>query len=331
MRHDEDMKNVNVNERYLPEGYRIGTPENRAYISSISGLERAMATGAVCEAPAVMCDSGDFSLKIDLGCAVGVIRREEAALVGAGEEIKNIAVLTRVGRAVAFTVQYIDKTATPPIAYLSRKEAQRRCMREYIADLVPGDIVPAKVTHLERFGAFIDVGCGIISMLPLDAISVSRISHPRERFSVSSRIYVVIKSIEGTGRINVSHRELLGTWEENAAQFSAGQTVAGTIRSVESYGIFVELTPNLTGLSEPNPDITAEMLRCDGIRTAAVYIKSISPEKMKIKLSVVGAYRGELLRDASAPRYFIDPRRVSHIDRWRYSPPESVRIVETVF
>ena len=114
--------------------------------------------------------------------------------------------------------------------------------------------------------------------LPVACISVSRISHPNERLSLSARIYVVIKSIDPvTGRICVTHRELLGTWEENAAMFAPGQTVAGIVRSVEDYGAFVELTPNLTGLAEPRDDIVCG-------QSAAVYIKSITPERMKIRL-----------------------------------------------
>ena len=223
----------------------------------------------------------------------------------------------------------MDTSGHTPVAYLSRRAAQLECMRCCIADLIPGDIIPAKVTHLERFGAFVDVGCGVISLLPVDGISVSRISHPQERLAVSQRIYVVIKSIDGgSGRISVTHRELLGTWEENAVMFAAGQTVAGIIRSIESYGIFVELTPNLTGLAEPHDGVVSG-------QSAAVYIKSITPERMKIKLVVVGAYRGEILRDVTRdtapPHYFIDTGSVEHISSWRYSPPSCGRVIETVF
>jgi len=313
------------NNRYLPEGYRIGTAENRSYVSSLAGLERAMTTDAICEAPAIMCDSENYDLRVDLGGVIGIIRREEVQLTGAGEELKNIAVITRVGRPVCFKVQYIDTSGRVPIAYLSRRAAQLECARCYISDLVRGDIIPAKVTHLERFGAFVDIGCGIVSLLPVDCISVSRISHPSERLSLSSRIYVVIKSIDpATGRICVTHRELLGTWEENAAMFAPGQTVAGIVRSVEDYGAFVELTPNLTGLAEPRDDIVCG-------QSAAVYIKSITPERMKIKLAIVGVYRGEILRDNTTPRYFINPAETHHIDYWRYSPPGCSKIIESVF
>jgi Fe-S cluster assembly ATP-binding protein len=55
-------------------------------------------------------------------------------------------------------------------------------MNEYISKLACGDVIPAKVTHLEPFGCFADIGCGIVSLIPIDAISVSRISHPGDRF-----------------------------------------------------------------------------------------------------------------------------------------------------
>lgn len=62
-------------------------------------------------------------------------------------------------------------------------------------------------------------------------------------------IFGAVSSLED-GRICLSQRELLGTWEENASLFEQGETVAGIVRSVEDYGIFVELTPNLAGLAE---------------------------------------------------------------------------------
>ena len=54
--------------------------------------------------------------------------------------------------------------------------------------------------------------------------------------------------------------------------FSDGETVSGIIRSVESYGVFVELAPNLAGLAEYRNDVYPG-------QTAAVYIKSIIPEQ----------------------------------------------------
>ena len=97
-------------------------------------------------------------------------------------------------------------------------------------------------------------------------------------------------------RISLTHRELLGTWAQNAALFSVGETVRGVVRSIEPYGVFIELTPNLSGLAEPRADLQPGM-------AVSVYIKSILPQRMKVKLTVI-----DVLAPYDAPtppRYFI--------------------------
>ena len=206
------------------------------------------------------------------------------------------------------------------MAHLSRREAQRECAMNYIADLIPGDIIQIQITHLESFGAFADIGCGISSLLPVDSLSVSRISHPRDRLFCGGYAYAVVKTVDpDTGRLYLSQKELLGTWEENVARFAQGETVTGIVRSVESYGVFIELSPNLAGLAEPRQEL--QVGQC-----VSVYIKSILPEKMKIKLIVIDIATPQ--RTPAPPHYFI---KAGHIDRWVYSPADSRKLVESVF
>ena len=310
-----------MNNLYKPEGILYHSAENREYISSLSGLERAMLQGRILEAPATMCD-GDMNLFVDLGEIKGIIPKSEAALCKFGEEVKSIAVITRVGKPVCFKVTEITSENRCTVAYLSRKEAQKQCKREYISDLVCGDILQAKVTHMENFGAFVDIGCGIVSLLTIDSISVSRISHPKDRFQTGDYIPVVVKSIdEENDRIFVSHREFLGTWEENAANFVAGDTVSGIVRSIEDYGIFIELAPNLAGLAECKAGVNVGDV-------ASVYIKSIIPERMKVKLVLIDSSPGVYL---PKHKYYIDTTKTTHIDRWQYSPSVCQRIIESKF
>ena len=311
--------------KYKPEGTLIHTPENRSYTSSLAGLERAMISGAVLEETALLCDS-DMNLHFDLGGITGILPREECVFCRPGESNKDIAVITRVGKPVCFRVVGIEKESGVPVAYLSRRRVQRDCLREYLSSLIPGDVIRVKITHLEPFGAFADVGCGISALLPVDSLSVSRIAHPRDRLCCGNFVYAVVKSIDPeTGRLFLTQKELLGTWEENAALFTPGQTVAGTVRSIETYGIFIELTPNLAGLAELRPD-NRDVEIGD---TAAVFIKSIIPERMKVKLILIDTHQN--ICEIAPTRYFIDCEKTSHIDHWRYSPEMSNRVIETVF
>ena len=317
------MKNA-----YSPEGLLIDSRENAEYVSSLDSLERAMLEGRILESTVLLCDSS-LTLHLDLGGIRGIIRKEECVWRREGEPLKDIAIITRVGKPVCFKVIGIEYSAGEPTAILSRRAAQLECAENYIASLTTGDVIDAVVTHMESFGAFVDIGCGISSLLSVDSISVSRISHPSERLCVGEYIHAVVKSIDpDTRRVFLSMRELLGTWSENVASFEAGQTVSGIVRSVENYGIFVELAPNLAGLAEIREGSQDAQLARVGARVA-VYIKSIIPDRMKIKLVIIDAYKGT--SPAKRVKYFVDTDTVRHIDYWRYSPEQSSKIVETVF
>lgn len=301
---------------FFPEGAKEASLNGKRKKYTIAELKEAKAKGEILEATAYMCDA-DHNLLVNLGDINGVIPRVEGAIGIAEGKTKEIALISRVGKSVCFTVEEIH-TGDTPYALLSRKNAMQKCKDEFLDYLRPGDIVDAKVTHLENFGAFCDIGCGNIALLPIDSISVSRISHPSDRFKAGDDIRVIIKNVDDYGRITLTHKELLGTWEENAARFSAGQTVSGVVRSVESYGIFVELAPNLAGLAESK----------EGVRvgqTAGVYIKSIIPEKMKVKLIIIDSFETE----GAAPfEYFYDGER---IEKFTYSPRQSSKLIETIF
>jgi len=304
---------------FLPEGSLIHKAENQSAVRSLTALRDACASQTILEAKAVVCDH-HHNLIVDLGFCRGFIPRAEGALGIAEGKTRDIALISRVNKPVCFTVKDPDACmGGEPFPLLSRSQAQQLCTENYISKLKPGDIIPGRVTHLEPFGCFVDIGCGIPSLIPIDQISVSRISHPADRFSVGDDIFAAVKSLAPDGRICLTHKELLGTWQENADLFSPGETVAGIIRSVEDYGIFVELSPNLAGLAEPFPGASVG-------QHAGVYIKSIIPDKMKIKLVIVDCFSC-----ADAPVHLKYFRSQGHISHWKYSTDASERLIETVF
>lgn len=296
---------------YFPEGTLIKTASNRESMASLSALEEARSSGKILEAIVNLCGAG-FELSLDLGVCRGIIPREEVAWSEDGSLPRDIAVITRVGKAVSFMVDSITRDDNgETVAYLSRRRAQEACVKNYLNKLEVGDVIDARITHFEPFGAFCDIGCGVVSLLSIDSISVSRISHPSDRFTVGQMLKAVVKSREeplpvrgniSNGRIALSHKELLGTWQENADKFKVGQTVAGVVRSIENYGIFVELAPNLAGLAEWKSGVEVGQI-------ASVYIKNIIPQKMKVKLVIVDSYTAD--KHFIKNEYFITKGNVS--------------------
>lgn len=304
---------------YYPEGFLINTYENKLYLKSHSSMTEAMNNGVILEAKAILCDS-QHNLWLDLGCMKGKISREEGAIGITEGTVKDIALITRVNKPVCFVIIDFDYDEDGNmIAILSRRIPQIDCMSDYIEKLSPGDVIPAKITHLEAFGAFADIGCGIPSLLPIDTISVSRISHPKDRFYPGMIIQSVVKSIDELGRISLTHKELLGTWEQNAEGYMPGETVTGIVRSIESYGIFVELTPNLAGLAELKENVYIG-------QQVSVYIKAMIPERMKVKLIIIDSMDNS--EQLKPPEYYFTGK---HMDYWQYSPDKSQKLIMTKF
>lgn len=281
-------------------------------------LYAAMLTGQILEGRARAFDAQKQLRFSFCGCE-GVMPYEECADGIANGTVRQIAILTRVGRPVCFVVTGFTTGPNGPVALLSRTKAQQRCHKEYLSTLKPGDILSCTVTHIEPFGAFCDVGCGISALLPIDCLSVSRISSPTDRISVGDSLFCAIRTIDAQNRLVLSLRELMGTWQENACLFSAGETVLGIVRSVEEYGVFVELTPNLAGLAELGGKTVAPG------QVVSVYIKSILEDKMKIKLVILSSIEQDYF---IPPKYFITQGR---LEKWVYSSPQAKRMIQTDF
>lgn len=282
---------------YVPEGVNATTP-------SMDDLYRGMSSGEIFQAMCVKCDEF-HNLHLELKDARAIIPREEAALGIREGTVKEIAILSRVGKWVSFQALGFDSRGT---AILSRRAAQAEAKHYFLNTLRPGDVIPAVVLNATPFGVFCDIGCGCNALMRIDRCCISRLSTTAEYFSPGQRIHAAVLAVDDAeGFIHLTGRELLGTWEENAALFRPGQTVTGFARSIMPYGVFIELTPNLSGLAEP----AVPVAQGDPV---SVYILSIQPEKHKLKLAVL-----ERLNEPLVPKinYFITS---GHLEKWEYFP-----------
>ena len=128
-------------------------------------LSRCMASGEVLQSTALAYDTG-HRLRFELGGLRGIMPFADCVDAAPGETVKDIAVLTRVGRPTCFVILGTESDENGEEYYLlSRAEAQRRCRAQYLDTLEAGSVIPCTVTHIENFGAFCDIGCGIAALL----------------------------------------------------------------------------------------------------------------------------------------------------------------------
>ena len=178
----------------MMQAYRTENSYRSAARLSPAELRAAMASGEILQATALAFDTRR-QLRFELGGVKAVMPFAQCADGAEAGTVRDIAVLTRVGRPTCFVIEGLDTDEDGTPCYrLSRAEAQRLCKAEYLDTLSPGDILPCTVTHIEPFGAFCDVGCGISALLPIDCMSVSRISSPADRVSVGQQILCAIKN-----------------------------------------------------------------------------------------------------------------------------------------
>jgi small subunit ribosomal protein S1 len=244
---------------------------------------------------------------------------------------KIAAATTKVGKHIKFVPTSFERLENGNLlVQCSRKEAQQQCFDKFIKTLRPGDIIDARVTKIVNYGIFCDIGCGYIAMLPTNNISVTHIINPCESLKYVHKLRVVVKEIDENYMIQLSHKELLGTWEEEVEELHEGDIVVGAVISVENYGVFVRLSQNLSGLAEIPVD---EDVKQGDLVT--VRISSIKKDNMKIKLLILNKVSGDNPdnEDENVERMSFKYRdmNATHIDEWTYSTPGSKKLIATSF
>lgn len=224
------------------------------------------------------CDK-DYNLHVELKNGMhGIIPRQEIEAINVDEKgyPKENLCIGKVHKYVQFKLKEKDGDKL----IFSRKDVQQEVLNSVKIDLKVGDNIKGIVKNITPYGAFIDIGGGVVGLAYIEDLSVARIKTPYERLKIGQNVNIVVKSINReTGKISLSYKDTLGTWEENAKKFSVGMNTKGIIRETEKNknGIFIELTPNLVGMAEYK----------EGLKYGEkvdLYIKKIDYDKKKVKV-----------------------------------------------
>lgn len=129
---------------FLPEGWLMDTTANRSLCRNPAGLWEAFHTRTILEARALLCTQ-QHDLVVDFGFCRGIIPRCEGALGIADGSVRDIALLSRVGKPVCFLIESIGQQSDGSLCpVLSRRAAQQLCLEQYIRSLTAGDVIPAR-------------------------------------------------------------------------------------------------------------------------------------------------------------------------------------------
>lgn len=260
--------------KFLPEGWN---DEN--IIFKFESKEELIKTDDILQGVVEDCDD-QFNLHVNLKNNMkGIIPINEVEEINLEENglPKSNLCTGKVHKYVQFKVKGTDGEQL----VLSRKDAQREVLNYIKTDLKEGQKIKGIVKNIRPYGAFIEIGGGVVGLVHIEDLSVARIKTPLERLKIGQKIDIVVKSIDrNTGKVTLSYKECYGTWDENAQKFKTGMKTRGIVRETEKNrnGIFIELLPNLVGMMEYKEGLKYG-------QNINVMIKKIDYDRKKIKLA----------------------------------------------
>lgn len=123
-----------------------------------------------------------------------------------------------------------------------RKEELKKTLQE-------GAKVRGKVTSIQTFGAFVDIG-GVEGLLPVSELAWTRTEKVSDLLSVGQEVEVIIKKLDWeSDRFSFSLKDALpDPWDLVADTFLVGSYHTGTVSRLAAFGAFVTLKEGVDGL-----------------------------------------------------------------------------------
>ena len=216
-----------------------------------------------------------------------------------------------IGRSLSFNIiEYGEDGRNIVLSRKSILEDERQDKMSALREsLKEGMKITGKVTSIQKFGAFVDIG-GLEGLLPVSEIAWSRTEKVSDVLSAGQTVEVIIKKLDWEqNRFSFSLKDALpDPWEAAAESYPVGSYHTGTVSRLAQFGAFVTMKEGLDGLihisklgagrrlSHPR-----EVLK-EG-QAVEVQIESVDRAQRKISLALAEVRRAEEEEAATIKEY----------------------------
>lgn len=229
-----DRKNVVVSRRELLEAERI---------SKKAELLETIQTGDVREG--IVKNITDFGVFLDLDGIDGLLHITDMTW----KRIKHPSEMVQLGQKLEVAILSVDKDKGRVALGLKQKESNPWDQIEQ--KYPPGTRVKGKIVNLLPYGAFIELEPGIEGLIHVSEMSwVKNVTDPSEVVKKGDEVEAVVLSIQKEeGKISLGLKQAEhNPWDDVERKYPIGNQVKVEVRSLTSYGAFVELEPGVEGL-----------------------------------------------------------------------------------
>jgi small subunit ribosomal protein S1 len=199
-----------------------------------------------------------------------------------------------VGNTFAFKIlEYKENGRTIVISRRAiLQDEKTAAINKLKESLSVGMDLSGKVSSLQKFGAFVDIG-GFEGLIPASEMSWAKAGRPEKMFEVGQDITAKLISIDwDKNRLTLSLKALQpDPWKKIAEKYKEGSKVEGSIVRLTNFGAFVNLEPGIDGLIHisnlgagrriNHPKEVVEVGR-----VVEAYVLSIDEQSKKISLSI---------------------------------------------
>ncbi|MHA7817671.1 MAG: 30S ribosomal protein S1 [Pseudohaliea sp.] len=274
---DQKRNNVVVSRRAVMEA--ANSVEREALLQS---LQEGMTIKGIVK------NLTDYGAFVDLGGVDGLLHITDMAW----KRIKHPSEIVEVGQELEVKVLKFDRERNR--VSLGLKQLGEDPWVEITGRYPEGSRVMARVTNLTDYGCFAEIEEGVEGLVHVSEMDwTNKNVHPSKVVQVGDEVEVMVLDIdEERRRISLGIKQCQqNPWDAFAAAHSKGDRIAGTIKSITDFGIFIGLEGNIDGLvhlsdiswNETGEDAVRSYKKGDEIETV---ILSIDPERERISLGI---------------------------------------------
>ncbi|MCL2100789.1 MAG: (d)CMP kinase [Fibromonadales bacterium] len=187
----------------------------------------------------------EFGAFIDLGGVDGLLHITDMSY----KRINDPKEIVQIGQEVEVVIlDYNDKKER---ISLGIKQLHPHPWKD-VADRYPeGSKVKGKIVSVTDYGAFVELESGLEGLIHVSEMFWSaHLQHPNKLFSVGQEIEAVVLKVEAENeRISLGTKQLeADPWESIESELLPGAKVTGEVRSIATFGAFVEIKEGVDGL-----------------------------------------------------------------------------------
>ena len=197
-----------------------------------------------------------------------------------------------LGQTLVCEVMEIDRSRNRVLLSRRRVEEGERleAIAQAVGGLEPGAKVSGKVTRIEPFGAFVDIG-GVEGLVHVSQISRKRVEDVAEVLKVGQQVNVMVLELkEGGKKIALGMKQLEpDPWDEVPHQLSVDGQVTGKVTRLMDFGAFIEVLPGIEGLLHISQVSSERVVNLQKVLSVGeevtVRVTAIDPGSQRISLS----------------------------------------------